>query len=278
MIEPGQLILLTGPKGKRYIRLFDPADSLHCNEGVVPMEAVARAGFGGVVNSHLDLPFRIGRPTLYDYIKYGMKRQTQILYPKEIGYILMRLGIGAGSHVIEAGTGSGSMTVALSHAVGQEGRVFTYERRPEFAELAQKNLARCGLGDNVEQFVADVAQGFEQTHAHALFLDLRDPWEYLTATVAAIRPGAPVCFLLPVVNQIDRLLIALENQPFDDIEVVEILLRKWKPVPDRLRPHDRMVAHTGFLVFARHQQPCDTSHLTPGTRQRKQDAARKNRQ
>jgi len=270
--------MLISPKGKRYVRVFDPTDQLHCNEGVIEMTAVAEAGFGGIAITHLDKSFRVVRPTLHDLIKYGIKRQTQILYPKEIGYILVRLGIGSGTHVIEAGSGSGGLTVALSHVVGDTGKVYTYERRLEFAKLVRQNLNRCGLGNNVEQFEGDVIEGFKQNDAHALFLDVRDPWNHVHNVANAVRPGAPVCFLAPVVNQVSMLLEALETAPFDDIEVLEILVRRWKPIPDRLRPEDRMIAHTGFLIFARQQEPMEPGQKTLGTRERKQEAARLKRE
>jgi len=278
MPNPGQLVMLISPKGKRYVRVFDPEDQLHCNEGVIEMTAIAEAGYGGVAVTHKGTPFRIIKPTLHDLIKFGIKRQTQILYPKEIGYILIKLGIGSGTRVIEAGSGSGGLTVALSHVVGDTGRVYTYERRPEFAKLVRQNLNRCGLGNNVEQFEGDVIEGFQQTDADALFLDVRDPWNHVHNVAKAVRPGAPVCFLAPVVNQVSELLEALETAPFDDIEVVEVLIRRWKPIPDRLRPEDRMVAHTAFLVFARQQEPLEGEEKPLGTRERKQEAARRERE
>ncbi|WP_461210324.1 tRNA (adenine-N1)-methyltransferase [Desulfocurvus sp. DL9XJH121] len=278
MPKQGQLVMLISPKGKRYVRVFDPEDELHCNEGVLKMTDVAEAGYGGLAVTHLGQSFRVVRPTTCDLIKYGIKRQTQILYPKEIGYILVKLGIGSGSRIIEAGGGSGGLTVALSHAVGETGRVYTYERRPEFMKLARQNLNRCGLGANVEQFEGDVADGFKQDDVDALFLDVRDPWNHVHTVAKAVRPGAPVCFLAPVVNQVSQLLEALETAPFDDIEVLEILIRRWKPVPDRLRPADRMVAHTGFLIFARQQEPLDPASKNLGTRERKQEAARQERE
>ncbi|BBD08825.1 tRNA (adenine-N1)-methyltransferase [Desulfovibrio ferrophilus] len=278
MPNPGQLVMLISPKGKRYVRVFDPKDQLHCNEGVIEMSAIAEAGYGGIAITHMNKAFRIVRPTMYDLIKYGIKRQTQILYPKEIGYILVKLGIGSGSRVIEAGSGSGGLTVALSHVTGETGKVYTYERRPEFAALVRKNLDRCGLGKNVEQFEGDVIEGFEQDDADALFLDVRDPWNHVHNVANAVRPGAPVCFLAPVTNQVSRLLEAMETAPFDDIEVVEILVRRWKPIPDRLRPEDRMVAHTGFLIFARQQDPLEPGQRAMGTRERKQEAARRERE
>ncbi len=263
MLEPGQLILLVSPKGKKYLRKFDPQGTLHTQEGVLDMAKVRQAGYGGVTATHLGHPFRVLRPSTYELIK-GVKRSTQIMYPKEIGYVLLKLGIGPGTRVIEAGSGSGGLTLALAFHVGDTGRVYTFERRPEFFDLAGKNLEAAGLSRRVTRFNHDISQGFappdmvpgdpasDPSGADALFLDVRTPWDHLEQVAAVVCPGAPVGFLLPTANQISDLLRGLENAPFADVEVLEILVRRYKPVADRLRPEDRMVAHTGFLVFARH--------------------------
>jgi len=262
MPKPGQLVLLVSPRGKRYLRVYEDGGALHTGDGILDYSKVAEAGFGGVARTHLGKAFRVVRPTLYDLVK-GVKRQTQIIYPKEIGYILLKLGIGPGKRIIEAGSGSGSLTVAMSWYAGETGRIYTYERRPEFFKLCRANLTRCGVGDNVEQFNHDIADGFVQTGADALFLDVREPWLYLDQAAAAVAPGASLGFLVPTVNQVSDLLTGLEKGPFTDIEVLEIFLRRYKPVPDRLRPEDRMVAHTGFLIFCREQQPLPAEPEAP---------------
>ncbi len=257
------MILLVSPKGKRYLRRFDPEVTLHTQEGMIRFADVGQAGCGGAVTTHLGHVFRVLRPSTYDLVK-GVKRSTQIMYPKEIGYVLLKLGIGPGIRVVEAGSGSGGLTLALAWHVGDTGRVYTFERRPEFYALSGENLEAVGLADRVSRFHHDIAEGFfpaeytpgdpltDPSDADALFLDVRTPWDFLPAAAAVVRPGAPVGFLLPTVNQISELLAAMESSPFEDVEVLEILVRRYKPVPERLRPEDRMVAHTGFLVFARH--------------------------
>lgn len=245
---------MVSPKGKRYLLRVGASDALHTHDGVIPMDNIVSARFGATLLTHIGKPYRLLRPTLYDLVK-GVKRQTQIIYPKDIGYICMKLGVGPGRRVIEAGSGSGSLTVALSWFTGQEGRVYTYEKRPEFYDLCRRNLDWAGVGQNVEQFNHDIADGFLQTGVDALFLDVRTPWDYLEQAAAAVAPGAPLGFLLPTANQVSDLLEGLEKGPFAGIEVLEILVRHYKPVPDRLRPDDRMVAHTGFLIFARQQDP-----------------------
>lgn len=275
MPNNGDLIILTNPAGKRYLRRANINDDLHCNEGVLPMADVMSAEYGSIVRTRQGYPFKLMRPTLSDLVQ-GVKRQTQIIYPKDIGYICMRLGVGNGRKVIEAGTGSGSLTIALSWFSGENGRVCTYEARPEFHALARRNIEWAGMGHNVTMHNHDIANGFLDTDADALFLDVRTPWEYLEHAVKAVKPGAVLGFLLPTVDQVNTLLLALERGPFDDFEVAEILVRRWKPVADRLRPEDRMIAHTGFLIFARVQEQCeDWNGLRKlGTRERKQEAAR----
>ncbi|MFZ5428219.1 MAG: tRNA (adenine-N1)-methyltransferase [Thermodesulfobacteriota bacterium] len=254
MIQTGELVLLISPEGKRYLRALDPAHSFHTQEGLLKMEDVARAGFGSVVRTHKGLAFRVLRPSLSDCIK-GVRRSTTIMYPKEIGYVLLKLGVGPGRRIVEAGSGSGGLTTALAWMVGDTGRVYSCERREEFSKNARENVQRAGLGHRVDFFHRDIAGGFpeEARGADGLFLDVRTPWDYLSQAADIICPGAPVGFLLPTTNQISDLLRGLETSDFDEVEVLEIMLRRYKPVADRLRPEDRMVAHTGFLVFARHK-------------------------
>ncbi|WP_462325188.1 tRNA (adenine-N1)-methyltransferase [Desulfoplanes sp.] len=250
MLQAGQLVMLVSPKGKRYFRVLDPEGVLHTHDGKLALGDVLELGFGAHVETHLGRPYSILLPTLYDLIK-GIKRHTQIMYPKDIGYALLRLGVGPGKRIIEAGSGSGGMTTALAWSVGREGKVFSYDRREEFSELCRNNLQWAGLAERVEWCSRDIAEGFEQTGADGLFLDVRTPWEYLEQAAAAMGPGAPIGFLLPTTNQVQDLLMALEKAPFGDVEVLEVLLRKYKVNGERFRPDDRMVAHTGFLIFAR---------------------------
>ncbi|MFH1906511.1 MAG: methyltransferase domain-containing protein, partial [Chloroflexota bacterium] len=176
---------------------------------------------------------------------------TQIMYPKDIGFILTSMSIGPGQRVMEAGTGSGSMTIALAYAVGPQGQVISYEVRPDMQNLARKNLERLGLDGRVEFKLRDIAEGLDETDVDAFFLDVPNPYDYILQVRAALKPGGFFCGLVPTVNQVTQLLQALRQGRFAFIEVCELLLRYYKPEPSRLRPTDRMVAHTGFLIFAR---------------------------
>ncbi|MDX1379258.1 MAG: tRNA (adenine-N1)-methyltransferase, partial [Anaerolineales bacterium] len=210
--------------------------------------------WGTQVFSHKGSPFFLLQPSLADLLT-NITRTTQILYPKDIGFILLSLGVGPGQRVIEAGTGSGSMTTALAYAVGKEGRVISYEVKPDVQNLAHKNLNRYGLASRVDFKLRDIENGFDETDVDSVFLDVPNPHDYVGQVRAALKPGGFLCLLVPTVNQVEKTLYALRRGNFAFREVCEILLRYFKPEPSRLRPTDRMVAHTGYLVFARRIEP-----------------------
>jgi tRNA (adenine57-N1/adenine58-N1)-methyltransferase len=158
---------------------------------------------------------------------------------------------------MEAGTGSGSMTTALASAVGPQGRVISYEVKPDVQNLARKNLTRFGLDARVDLKLRDIQEGFDETNVDAFFLDVPNPYDYTAQVRAALKPGGYLCCLIPTFNQVEKTLIALRHSQFAFVEVCELLLRYYKPEPARIRPTDRMVAHTGFLLFARRIEPGD---------------------
>ena len=173
------------------------------------------------------------------------------MYPKDIGYILLRLNIIPGSKAIEAGTGSGGLTQVLAAYMGDKGHVFSFEMRDEMQNLAKKNLARINLSERVTFVFRNIQDGFEIENADALFLDLPNPYDYLLQIIQALKPGGYFGTLLPTTNQVNKLLINLARNDFIFVDVCEILLRFYQSEPEKFRPVDRMVAHTGFLVFDR---------------------------
>ncbi|MDO9349371.1 MAG: tRNA (adenine-N1)-methyltransferase [Anaerolineales bacterium] len=252
--QAGDLALLVGLRHKHFIFPLIPGGTFHTHRGILNHDELIGKPWGSQVFSHQGAPFFILQPSLADLL-VDLKRNTQIMYPKDIGFILTSMSIGPGQTVMEAGTGSGSMTIALAYAVGPQGRVVSYERRPDFQKLAQKNLARLGLEERVALVLGDIAAGFAETNADAFFLDVPNPWDYIAQVRAALKPGGFFCNLVPTFNQVETLLYALRREHFAFIEVCEILLRYYKAEPSRLRPTDRMVAHTGFLIFGRRIEP-----------------------
>ena len=165
--------------------------------------------------------------------------------------------------LVEAGTGSGAMTLALAQMVQPNGKVYTYEERAEHQENAKKNIARAKLTPYVEFRERDIRAGFDEKNADALFLDVREPWLFLAQAHAAIRPGGFFGSLVPTTNQVSDMLAEMERMSnWVEIEVSELLHRKYKLNAERLRPDDRMIAHTGFIITARpvamHVEPVRT--------------------
>jgi tRNA (adenine57-N1/adenine58-N1)-methyltransferase len=246
----GDIAQLISAQNKRFIFRLVLDGKFETHRGYLNHNDLIGKPWGSRVLSHLDSPFVLLQPSLAD-ILVETRRNTQIMYPKDIGFILLSMDIRPGKHILEAGTGSGSFTTALAFIVGSQGLVTSYESRPEFQHLAIKNLDRLGLVDRVEFKLRDIGEGFDERNVDAVFLDLPNPQDYIHHAKEALKPGGYLGSILPTTNQVSTLLIALKRANFAFIEVCEILLRYYKAVPDRLRPTDRMVAHTGYLIFAR---------------------------
>jgi tRNA (adenine57-N1/adenine58-N1)-methyltransferase len=248
--QENDLVLLIGPRGKRFITRLKAGASLHTHKGVIQHDALIGQPLGRQVRSHLGKPFLALEPSTHDLIM-NVRRHTQIIYPKEAGIILLKMNLYSGQRIIEAGSGSGALTMALARAVAPQGRVYSYESRPEMQRNAIRNLQRVGLSEYVGFKIRDIAEGFDETDVDALFLDVRTPWGYLEQARQALKGGGFFGALVPTTNQVSELVAGLERHHFGDVEVAELLLRQYKPVPERLRPADTMVGHTGYLIFAR---------------------------
>lgn len=242
--------MLISPDGRRYLITLRSGRRFHTNKGVIEHDELIGRPLGREVSTHLGQVFLVLRPSLHDLLM-NLKRVSQIIYPKEIGLILLKLDAVRGRRVIEAGTGSGALTLALARGVEPDGMVYSYEAREEMLRTARRNLEEAGALGNVELFQRDIAEGFLQRDVDALFLDVREPWDYLEQVCEALADGGVFGALVPTTNQVSILLAAMAYHPFTAVEVLEILERHYKPVPQRLRPEDRMVGHTGYLLFAR---------------------------
>jgi tRNA (adenine57-N1/adenine58-N1)-methyltransferase len=250
----GDLAQLVGLRHKHFIFTLKAGGKFETHRGVLQHDDLIGKPWGTQVFSHIGSPFYLLQPSLGDLL-VDLPRTTQILYPKDIGYIFVTMGIGPGRKVLEAGTGSGSMTTALAYAVGSEGQVISYEVKPDVQNLARKNLSRFGLESRVDFKLRDIAEGFDETDADCFFLDVPNPYDYTAQVRNALKPGGFLCCLIPTFNQVEKTLVALRQTNFAFIEVCELLLRFYQAEPNRIRPTDRMVAHTGFLIFARKIEP-----------------------
>jgi len=206
----GDLAQLVGLRHKHFIITLQEGTKFETHRGILQHDDLIGKPWGTQVFSHMGSPFFLLQPSLADLL-IDLPRTTQILYPKDIGFILVTMGVGPGQKVMEAGTGSGSMTTALAYAVGPEGRVISYEAKQDVQNLARKNLARFGLDSRVDFKLRDIAHGFDETDADSFFLDVPNPYDYIQQVRSALKPGGFLCCLIPTFNQVEKTLYALRQ-------------------------------------------------------------------
>jgi tRNA (adenine57-N1/adenine58-N1)-methyltransferase len=219
---------------------------------------------GAVVRSSTGEYLQIFRPT-YAQLIPNLPRQAQLIYPKDVGTILMWGDIHPGARVIEVGVGPGATSIALLRAIGPTGQLVTYELREEFATMAQGNVARFyGEAPQWTVKIRDAYEGFDETDVDRMVVDLSEPWRVVPHAARALRPGGVFVGFTPTVLQLKQLVDELRTGPFAAIEVLESLQRGWHVKDRSVRPEHRMVAHSGFLIIARRlaaePPPRDATH------------------
>jgi tRNA (adenine57-N1/adenine58-N1)-methyltransferase len=250
IVSPGDIVLLVGKDRRTFVRTIAEGHRFECHLGYIEYADLVGVPYGEQVQTNVGHKLFILPPHTDDIIRH-LHREGQIIFPKDLGYIALKLGIRPGIQVIEAGTGSGALTLTLALLVGDEGHVYSYERRQNMQERALANVRRLGLLHRVTFHLRDIERGFEERDVHALFLDVRDPWEYLAQARAALRGGGFFGAIVPTINQVVELTQRLYAGPWYLLEIEELLLRSYKTIPARIRPDEQMVGHTGFLIFAR---------------------------
>jgi len=246
----GDLVQLVGLHHGFHLFFLKHGNSIQTHRGVIQHDNLIGKEWGSMVKSHSGNPFFLLQPSLSNILE-STKRSTQIMYPKDIGFILITMGIVPGVRVIEAGSGSGAFTSALASMVREKGRVYSYEILEEKSKLAEENTRKLGLDSYVEFKVRDIQLGFDEKNVDAIFLDLPNPFDFLHQVHNSLKPGGYFGTILPSTNQVIKTIVELKRNSFGFIDVCETMLRYYQVDPDRFRPTDRMVAHTGYLVFAR---------------------------
>ena len=249
-VEPGDVVIFVGKDRRTFIRSVTPGQHLQTHFGMIYFDDIVGVPFGEQIQTHLGHKMYVIPPSVDDIVKH-LRRETQIIFPKDLGYIVMKMSIMPGVKVIEAGTGSGALTMLLAMLVGEDGHVFSYERKAKMQEIARRNVRRIGLEHRVSFIERDIREGFDQRDIHAVFLDVPEPWTYLDQAREALRGGGFFGAIVPTANQIIKLLETLYHGRWYLLQAEELILRSWKTIPQRVRPDDQMVGHTGFLIFAR---------------------------
>ena len=250
--EPGERVHLISRKGRHYTVVLRSGAIYQFSGENLPHEDIIGKPDGCEVETSRGTRFIALRPTLSEYV-LKMPRGAQVIYPKDLGTILLWADIYPGATVVEAGIGSGALTMALIRAVGDKGHVTSYEIREDFARCAMANVtAFLGPVPNHTLRQEDVYKGIDDRDVDRLLLDLPEPWKAVPHATKALRFGGIFICLLPTVPQVERLMRALrEERVFSLFETFETMLRTWVIDGPSVRPDHRMVAHTAFLTVAR---------------------------
>lgn len=246
----GAHVLLYLNQRKTYLVKVEAGKSFHTHKGSVKLDDLIGKAYGSTVLSNMGVEFVALKPLLRDYIMKSA-RQTQITYPKDIALIVMFSGVGSGSRVVEAGTGTGALTTALAHYVKPNGKIYSYEVREEFLKTAEKNLRRAGLADFVELKNKDITIGIDESDVDAVVLDLATPWLVVPHAYKALKPCGTLVSFSPTIDQVVKTVEALKENGFVDVETVECLMRGMQVERGKTRPQTLMTAHTGYITFAR---------------------------
>lgn len=248
LLAHGERVLLIDAKERRYLLKLREGETFHTHAGILAHDDIIGRSEGTTLVGSTGREFLVFRPTLADVV-LKMPRGAQVIYPKDLGAILIAADIGPGQRILEAGVGSGALSMALLRAGAT---VIGYEIREDFATRARANVA-AQLGDDVDYRVEvrDVTEGIDERELDRVLLDLPEPWNVVPLAERALRPGGILLAYLPTINQTGLLREALGACRFGLAETVEILRRTWHVEPRSIRPDHRMVAHTGFLTSAR---------------------------
>ena len=257
----GDRVQLTGPKGRLHTITLREKGELHTHHGVLRHEQLVGQPDGSVVANSSGHEYLALRPLLRDFVM-SMPRGAAIVYPKDAAQIIAEADVFPGAVVVEAGVGSGALSLWLLRAMGAEGRLVSFERRPEFAEVAQANVETY-LGErpaNWEVVVGDLVEALPDAVAPGsidrVVLDMLAPWECMDVVADALTPGGVVLCYVATATQLSRVAEYIRNTGlFTDPEASETMVRGWHVEGLAVRPDHRMVAHTGFLLWARRLAP-----------------------
>ncbi|HLF49739.1 MAG TPA: tRNA (adenine-N1)-methyltransferase [Methylomirabilota bacterium] len=255
--QDGDQALLIDQRGKRHLLLLRKGETFHSDRGWITHDTIIGQPDGSWVRTSKNTRYLALRPTLSEYV-LDMPRGAQVIYPKDLAMVMFWADIFPGARVLEAGMGSGALTLALLRAVGPEGRVVSYEQREDFCRRALANIQlRMGEVTTLTVRLRPVEEGLsEEEPVDRAVFDLPEPWRLVEPVARVLRSGGIFLSYVPTIIQSHQLTEALRRHPgYALVETFETLFRPWNIEGTSVRPFHRMVAHTGFITVARRVVP-----------------------
>ena len=250
-IEEGAYVLFFYHASKNWLTRIEKNKKFHTHIGIIDFDSILGLEYGSSVITSKQKKVYLMLPTIFDFVMKS-DRKTQIVYPKDLGYIAIRTGLKSGCNVLEIGTGSASLTTFFASLVGPSGHVFTYDINEEFMEIARKNLKKSGMEDYVSMFKQDImTEGLERTDIDIAIIDLGDPWNVLQIVHKCLKNSGSVAVICPTMNQLEKTSKHMNEVGFMDIESTEIMIRNIEAREGKTRPSMRMIGHTTYLIFGR---------------------------
>jgi len=252
-IEEGAFVLLFHTPRKKWLARVTQDKKLHTHLGIIDISASIGMEYGSAVRTTEGKLIFLIEPTIHDFIMKS-ERKTQIVYPKDLGYIAARTGLKNGSKVLEVGTGSAALATFMASIVKPDGHIYSFDVNPVFMEIARRNLEKAGMSPYVTLHQHDPHQGVDVREADVAIVDLGDPWTVVDQVHDALKGSGAFVAICPTMNQIEKTATELKRAGYVDIDCVELMIRNMEAREGMTRPSMRMIGHTTYLVFARKVQ------------------------
>ena len=249
-IEESSYVLLFHTPRKKWLTKVAQDKKFHTHLGIIDVSSIIGMEYGSAIRTTEGKLIFLMEPTIHDFIMKS-ERKTQIVYPKDLGYIVARTGLKNGSKVLEVGTGSGALATFMASIVKPEGHIYSFDVNSEFMEMAKRNLEKAGMAKYVTMHQHDPHQGVDIRNVDVATVDLGDPWTVVDQVYDALKGGGAFVAICPTMNQIERTAAQLKKSGYADIDCVELMIRNIEAREGMTRPSMRMIGHTTYLVFAR---------------------------
>ena len=251
-IKANSHVLFYFNSSKKWLTKISKNESLHTHIGVIRHADAIGLEYGSRLTTNKDKYVYLLKPTMYDYTM-KLQHGTQIVYPKDLGYIVARAGIGSGQKILEIGTGSGSLTSFIASIVKPRGHIYTFDVDDDFMKIAAKNIARAGMTKYVTQENLDIktAKKLPLKDADVALIDLGDPWTVIPQVRSMLKGSGSVFAVCPTMNQLEKLTASLVENEFTDIECTEHIIRTIEAREGKTRHSFQGIGHTTYLCYAR---------------------------